>query len=65
MVGSAMASWGFGEKDSKCAILGTFVMGMGTLFIVDHHSDVINHNVKLYDEVLNDLNDRIVDLENK
>lgn len=40
-------------------------MGMGTLFIVDHHSDVINHNVKLYDEVLNDLNDRIVDLENK
>lgn len=65
MVGSAMAGWGFGKKDSKCAILGTFVMGMGTLFIVDHHSDVINHNVKLYDEVLNDLNDRIVDLENK
>lgn len=29
IVGSAMAGWGFGKRDSKCAILGTFIMGIG------------------------------------
>lgn len=65
LTGSAIAGWGFGKKDSKIALFGTFIMGMGTLFVVDHHSDVINHNTKMMNEVLNDLNDRVVDLENK
>lgn len=65
LTGSAIAGWGFGKKDSKIALFGTFVMGLGTLFVVDHHSDVINHNTKIMNEALNNLNDRIVDLENK
>lgn len=65
LTGSAIAGWGFGKKDSKIALFGIFVMGLGTLFVVDHHSDVINHNTKIMNEALNDLNDRIVDLENK
>ena len=65
LTGSAIAGWGFGKKDSKIALFGTFVMGLGSLFVVDHHSDVINHNTKIMNEALNDLNNRIVDLENK
>ena len=65
LTGSAMAGWGFGSKNGKTVTLGTFLMGIGTLFVVDHHSDVINHNTKVTNKILDDLNDRIVDLENK
>ena len=51
MAGSAIAGWGFGKKDSKCAILGTFIMGIGTLCVLDNHADVINHNAKGMDKM--------------
>ena len=51
MLGSAMAGWGFGKKDAKCACLGTFIMGIGTLFVIDNHSDVINNNAKGMDKM--------------
>ena len=68
MLGSAMAGWGFGKKDSKCAILGTFIMGIGTLCVVDNHADVINNNAKGMDKMFNVLKeheDRIRNMENK
>jgi lipoprotein len=39
------------------ACLGTFVMGLGTLFITDDHADVINHNVKIMSEIGDVVND--------
>lgn len=57
MVGSGMAGFGFGKKDTKLACLGTFVMGLGTLFITDDHADVINHNVKIMSEIGDVVND--------
>ncbi len=68
IVGSAMAGWGFGKRDSKCAILGTFIMGIGTLCVVDNHADVINNNAKGMDKMFNVLKeheDRIRNMENK
>lgn len=60
MVGSCMAGFGFGKKDTKLACLGTFVMGLGTLFVIDNHSDVINNNAKVLNkmgEILQDHDD--------
>ena len=57
MVGSGMAGFGFGKRDTKLACLGTFVMGLGTLFITDDHTDVINHNVKIMSEIGDVVND--------
>ena len=57
MVGSGMAGFGFGKRDTKLACLGTFVMGLGTLFITDDHADVINHNVKIMSEISDVVND--------
>lgn len=57
MVGSGMAGFGFGKRDTKLACLGTFVMGLGTLFITDDHADVINHNVKIMSEIGDVVND--------
>ena len=51
MVGSCMAGFGFGKKDTKLACLGTFAMGLGTLFVIDNHSDVINNNAKGMDKM--------------
>ena len=68
MVGSGMAGFGFGKRDTKLACLGTFVMGLGTLFITDDHADVINHNAKGMNNMLNALKDheeRIRNMENK
>lgn len=68
MVGSGMAGFGFGKRDTKLACLGTFVMGLGTLFITDDHADVINHNVKIMSEigdVVNDHEARLRQMENK
>jgi len=68
MVGSGMAGFGFGKRDTKLACLGTFVMGLGTLFITDDHADVINHNVKIMSEigdVVNDHEARLKQMENK
>ena len=62
LAGSAIAGWGFGKKDSKCAILGTFIMGIGTLCVIDNHSDVINNNAKVMNqmgEILQDHEDRL------
>lgn len=68
LVGSAMAGWGFGSKNGKTASLGTFLMGIGTLFVVDNLTDVTNHNAKGMDNMLNALKDheeRIRNMENR
>ena len=62
LTGSAMAGWGFGKENSKIALFGTFVMGMGSLFVIDNHSDVINNNAKVMNkmgEVLQDHEERL------
>ena len=59
MVGSGMAGFGFGKKDTKLACLGTFIMGLGTLFITDDHADVINYNAK----IINDHEARLREME--
>ena len=57
IIGTGMAGFGFGKRDTKLACLGTFVMGLGTLFITDDHADVINHNVKIMSEIGDVVND--------
>lgn len=64
MLGSAMAGWGFGKKDTKCACLGTFIMGIGTLFVIDNHSDVINNNAKGMDKMFQVLKEHDEQLRN-
>ena len=62
LVGSAVAGWGFGKKDTKTACLGTFIMSLGGLLVIDNHSDVINHNAKVMNElggILQDHEDRL------
>ena len=51
IVGSVVAGWGFGKKDTKTACLGTFIMSLGGLLVIDNHSDVINHNAKVMNEL--------------
>ena len=68
MVGSAMAGWGFGSKNGKTATLGTFIMGLGTLFVVDNLTDITNHNAKGMNNMLDALKDheeRIRNMENR
>jgi len=64
MLGSAMAGWGVGKKDTKCACLGTFIMGIGTLFVIDNHSDVINNNAKGMDKMFQVLKEHDEQLRN-
>ena len=62
LVGSAVACWGFGKKDTKTACLGTFIMGLGGLLVIDNHSNVINHNAKVMielGEILQDHEERL------
>ena len=68
LTGSAIAGWGLGKKDSKCAILGTFIMGIGSLFVIDNHADVINNNAKGMDKMFDALKnheERIRNMENR
>lgn len=51
IAGSAVAGWGFGKKNIKTACLGTFIMSLGGLLVIDNHSDVINHNAKVMNEL--------------
>ena len=55
IIGSGMAGFGFGKKDSKLALIGTFTMGLGALFISDAHADIINQHA----EILNDHEERL------
>lgn len=62
IAGSAVAGWGFGKKDTKTACLGTFIMSLGGLLVIDNHSDVINHNAKVMNklgEILEDHEERL------
>jgi hypothetical protein len=59
-VGSGIAGWGFGKRDAKIAVVGTFIMGLGTVFITDAHTDAINQHAK----VLNDHEERLRRSEN-
>lgn len=62
IAGSAVAGWGFGKKDTKTACLGTFIMSLGGLLVIDNHSDVINHNAKVMNklgEILQDHEERL------
>lgn len=59
IIGSGMAGFGFGKKDSKLALIGTFTMGLGALFISDAHADVINQHA----EVLNEHEERLRKME--
>lgn len=62
LAGSAVAGWGFGKKDIKTACLGTFIMSLGGLLVIDNHSDVINHNAKVMNklgEILEDHEERL------
>ena len=51
IAGSAVAGWGFGKKNTKTACLGTFIMSLGGLLVIDNHSNVINHNAKVMNEL--------------
>ena len=51
IAGSAVAGWGFGKRIPKTACLGTFIMSLGGLLVIDNHSDVINHNAKVMNEL--------------
>ena len=51
IAGSAVAGWGFGKKNNKTACLGTFIMSLGGLLVIDNHSDIINHNAKVMNEL--------------
>lgn len=64
IVGSVMAGWGFGKRDSRCAILGTFIMGVGTLFVVDNQTEVINNNAKGMDKMFQVLKEHDEQLRN-
>lgn len=64
MVGSCMAGWGFGKKDTKLACLGTFIMGIGTLFVVDNQTEVINNNAKGMDKMFQVLKEHDEQLRN-
>ena len=61
LVGSAVAGWGFGKKNNKTACLGTFIMSLGGLLVIDNHSDVIDHNAK----VMNELGELVADHEER
>ena len=61
IAGSAVAGWGFGKKNTKTACLGTFIMSLGGLLVIDNHSDVINHNAK----VMNELGELVADHEER
>lgn len=66
MVGSCMAGWGFGKKDTKLACLGTFIMGIGTLFVVDNQTEVINNNAKGMDkmfQVLKEHDEQLINMQ--
>ena len=59
IVGSGLAGAGFGKKDSKLALIGTFTMGLGALFISDAHADAINQHA----EILNEHEERLREVE--
>ena len=54
LTGSAIAGYGFGKKDNRMTLIGTYMMGLGTLCILDTHADTINN-----------LNARVINLENE
>ena len=59
IIGSGIAGAGFGKKDSKLALIGTFTMGLGASFISDAHADIINQHA----EILNDHEARLREME--
>lgn len=61
LAGSAVAGWGFGKKNTRCTCLGTFIMSLGGLLVIDNHSDVINHNAK----VMNELGEMVAEHEER
>ena len=50
VIGSGIAGYGFGTKNNKAAIVGTFIMGMGALFVSDDHADCINQHAEILNE---------------
>lgn len=46
---------GIWKRDAKIAVVGTFIMGLGTVFITDAHADAINQHA----EILNDHEERL------
>lgn len=60
-IGGAVAGIGFGKKDTKLACIGSVLIGIGALFRIDAHAEVISQHT----DAINALNIRLTHLENK